>query len=188
MTSQRRADAAQRLSTRRQFVTGTALALGGVAVSSGDAWAGPAAAISHAEESIHQEIDFAAAPGRVYATLSVARLFAQVVQLSAAAKSGVPPDAAPTLISPRVGSTFSLFGGHIVGRHIELLTAQRIVQAWRVVDWPPGHYSIACFRLVPRRAGTQLILDHRGFPIGQADHLAAGWTDNYWEPMQRALA
>jgi activator of HSP90 ATPase len=43
-----------------------------------------------------------------------------------------------TEISQQVGGAFSLFGGHIVGHQIELVTNERIVQAWRVVDWSPG--------------------------------------------------
>jgi hypothetical protein len=46
-----------------------------------------------------------------------------------------------------VGGAFTLFGGHITGRHIELVPDQRIVQAWRVVDWIPVVYSIVKFEL-----------------------------------------
>ena len=41
-------------------------------------------------------------------------------------------------IDPVVGGTFSLFDGHIIGRILELVPDQRIVEAWRVVDWPAG--------------------------------------------------
>ncbi|MDQ1410841.1 MAG: hypothetical protein QOJ41_2576 [Acidobacteriaceae bacterium] len=35
----------------------------------------------------------------------------------------------PTKISRKVGGTFTLFGGRIVGRHLELVRNERIVQA-----------------------------------------------------------
>jgi activator of HSP90 ATPase len=63
----------------------------------------------------------------------------------------------------------------------------RIVQAWRAGDWPPGSYSIARFVLEKRGAGTLLIFDHLGFPSGQAGHLAEGWRNNYWAPLQKYL-
>ena len=64
----------------------------------------------------------------------------------------------------QVGGTFTLFGGHIVGRHLELVPNERIVQAWRVVDWEPGWYSIARFELVEQGSGTKIVFDHLGFP------------------------
>jgi activator of HSP90 ATPase len=95
---------------------------------------------------------------------------------------------APTRISLQVGGTFSIFAGHIVGRHIELVPNERIVQVWRVVNWDPGLYSIARFELVEQGSGTKIIFDHTGFPKGQAEHLAAGWKGKYWEPLAKFLA
>jgi hypothetical protein len=57
----------------------------------------------------------------------------------------------------------------------------------RVVSWAPGSYSLARFDLIGRGPMTQLVLDHTGFPAGNAEHLAAGWYANYWEPLRRAL-
>src|SRR5260370_40154486 len=51
-------------------------------------------------------------------------------------------------IYSEVGGTFSLFAGHIVGRRLELVPNERIVQAWRVLPWPEGIYSIARLELV----------------------------------------
>jgi activator of HSP90 ATPase len=87
-----------------------------------------------------------------------------------------------------VGGTFSIFGGHIVGRHLELLPDERLVQAWRVPDWKPGIFSIARFQLNKQGSGTRLVFDHTGFPQGLGQHLADGWKANYWEPLQKYLA
>ena len=120
--------------------------------------------------------------------LSDTKQFNNVTQLSAAMQSGMPPGAAPTQISREAGGAFALFGGHIVGRHIELVPNERIVQAWRVATWDPGVYSIAKFALVEQGSGTKLVFDHGGFPKGQGEHLAAGWKANYWEPLEKFLA
>jgi len=82
---------------------------------------------------------------------------------------------------------FILFGGHIIGRQIELVPNERIVQAWRVVDWEPGVYSIAKFELREQGSGTKIVLDHMGFPKGLGEHLAAGWRSHYWEPLEKFL-
>jgi activator of HSP90 ATPase len=147
-----------------------------------------ASGISRSAEAIHQEVRFAASPARVYSALTVETLFDQVVRQSAAMQGGMAPAAAPTKISASPGGEFWLFGGHITGREIELVTNQRIVQAWRSADWPPGLYSIAKFELEARGAATTLAFDHTGFPVGQAEHLAQGWQENYWSPLAKVLA
>jgi len=144
--------------------------------------------ISHSGEAIHQEVVFKASRKRVYEALTDTKQFDKVVQLSAAMKSGMPPGATPTEISREVGGAFSLFGGYIVGRHVELVPNERIVQAWRVGSWNPGVYSIAKFEFTEQGSGTKLVFDHTGFPEGEGPHLAGGWKANYWEPLEKYLA
>jgi len=140
--------------------------------------------ISHSAEAIHQEVVFNASGKRVYETLTQTKQFDKVVQLSEAAQS---LGSKPTEISSEVGGAFSLFGGYIVGKHIEMIPNQRLVQAWREISWPPGVYSIVKFDLTEQGPATKLVLDHTGFPSGAAQHLAVGWKANYWEPMKKFL-
>ncbi len=128
---------------------------------------GPTPGPSANSTTIHQEVDFDASPARVYEALLDGKKFA--------AFSGRPAE-----IHREAGGAFSLFGGHIVGRNVELVPNRRIVQAWRVVTWNEGVYSIATFRLEPKGSGTHLVFDHVGFPDGLRDHLAEGWETNYW--------
>ena len=144
--------------------------------------------ISHTSEAIHQEVVFKASRRRVYEALTDAKLFNKVVQLSAAVKSGMVSGATPTEISREVGGAFSQFGGYISGRHVELVPNERIVQAWRTGNWNPGVFSIVKFELTDQGSGTKLVLDHRGFPEGDAQHLLDGWKTNYWEPLAKSLA
>ena len=127
-------------------------------------------------------------PARVYDALTDAHKFQQVMLLSAAVKSGAEHLTTPAEISREAGGPFTLFGGHISGRNIELIPNERIVQAWRAANWGIGIYSIARFELAKDRAGTRLVFDHTGFPVGKAAHLAAGWRGNYWEPLAKFLA
>ena len=176
------------LPTRRQAIAGVAIAFGGLAAGSTGAWAETEEEISRVAESIHQEPVFKASRKRVYEALTDAKQFEKVVQLSAAIKSGMVPPGKPAEISTEAGGTFSLFGGYITGRHVELVPNERIVQAWRTGSWPPGVYSIAKFELVEQGSGTKIVLDHTGFPKGDAEHLAAGWKGNYWDPLEKFLA
>jgi activator of HSP90 ATPase len=101
---------------------------------------------------------------------------------------GMPPGPKAAEISREVGGALTIFGGHIVGRQVELVPNQRIVQAWGVVDWTPGAYSIAKFEPSEEGAATKLVFDHTGFPHGIAEHLASGWEEHYWGPLRKFLA
>ena len=126
--------------------------------------------------ALHQEIDLKASPQRIYEVLLSSKDFASFT-------------GAPAEIDPKAGGAFSLFGGAIVGRNIELVPNQRIVQAWRPKDdFPEGTYSLVEFELKPQGSSTKLILDHTGFPEGHYDHLNAGWYSHYWEPLKKFLA
>jgi len=133
-----------------------------------------ALAQSDKSTTIHQEIEFDASPQRLYEALLDSKQFTEF--------SGRPAE-----ISREVGGAFSLFKGHIVGRNLELVPNQRIVQAWRVVTWPEGAYSIARFELKPQASGTRLVFDHIGFPEDLHDHLAEGWEENYWSLLKKYL-
>jgi activator of HSP90 ATPase len=122
--------------------------------------------------TIHQEIEFSAGPQQLYEALLDSKQFAEF--------SGRPAE-----INREVRGAFSLFEGHINGRNLELIPNERIVQAWRVVTWPQGVYSIVRFDLKPQGSGTRLVFDHIGFPEGLHDHLAAGWEENYWSLLKK---
>jgi activator of HSP90 ATPase len=144
--------------------------------------------VSHACETIHQTVVFKASRKRVYEALTDEKVFDKVVKSSEAMQSGMSLGSKPTQIAREVGGTFVLYGGHIVGRHVELVSEERIVQAWRVATWEPGVYSIARFVLSEEGGSTKLVFEHTGFPNGQGEHLASGWKGNYWEPMAKVLA
>jgi activator of HSP90 ATPase len=136
--------------------------------------------ISRTCECIHQEIVIKATPARVYQALTDAKQFGKVTDL-------IMPGAATT-ISPEVGGAFSLFGGVIAGRHIEMVPGERLVQAWREKNWEPGIYSLVRFELNGQATETKLVFDQTAIPQGHADHLAPGWKSHYWEPLQKYLA
>jgi activator of HSP90 ATPase len=140
--------------------------------------------ISHTADAIHQEVVFKASRKRIYEALTDTKHFDRVIQLG---KAGMSYGKKPTAISREVGGVFSLFGGYIVGRHIELTPNERLVQAWREISWNPGVYSLVKFELVEQDAETKLIFDHTSFPAGAVDHLAIGWYENYWDPLKKYL-
>jgi activator of HSP90 ATPase len=169
--------------TRRQMIAGAAVALGGLAAGSA-MWGQaqqptmtetPSTSANQSRTSLHQEVELQASPERVYGVLLDSKQFAAVTGMAAT-------------IDPVEGGAFNMFGGLIVGRNVELIAAQRIVQAWRPTHWDAGVYSIVRFELKQQGAGSLLVLDHTGFPEGEFDHLDSGWPARYWDPLKKYLA
>jgi activator of HSP90 ATPase len=125
--------------------------------------------------NIHQEESFSASAADLYRAIVEPAEFAKV--------TGAPAEGASN-----AGGAFTAFGGHISGRHVELVEGKRVVQAWRAKTWPEGVWSLARFELQPDGKdgkGTKLVFDHDAFPANMKEHLAAGWKSNYWEPLRK---
>src|SRR5260221_4050615 len=132
--------------------------------------------------TIHHEINFKASPQRLYETLLSSKQFSDCTKMSFPEFS-----ASSANINCTIDGALSVFSGHIIGRILELVPNQRIVEAWRVVDWPAGVYSITSFEFSPQNSGTKLIFNHVGFPQGLKEHLAIGWQQHYWDGLTKYL-
>jgi activator of HSP90 ATPase len=129
---------------------------------------------------IRQSAYFKVKPERIYETLLSSAQFSACTK-----KSFDMFTASSAQIDPVAGGSFILFDGHITGRILELVPNQRIVEAWRVADWPAGVYSIARFDLTAEGTGTRLHFEHIGFPEGLKKHLSDGWQEHYWDAMTK---
>ena len=127
-------------------------------------------------EPIQHEVSFPATPARIYGVLMDSAQHAEFTGGGACE------------ISPEPGGAFSCHGGRIVGRNIELVADQRIVQAWRPANWPEGVYSIVRFELREAAGKTHVTLTHSGVPDEFRDHIDEGWKERYWKPLARYLA
>jgi activator of HSP90 ATPase len=168
--------------TRRQAIAGIALAVGGLAAGTrarGDTQDSAKPAQEEApgkpRDSLHYEADFKVGPERIYGVLLDPRQFAAMT-------------GRPAVIDATEGGAFSLFGGLILGRNVELIPNRRIVQAWRPGHWEPGVYSIVRFEFMGQGTNTRMVLDHTGFPVAEADGLDSGWKGHYLDPLAKFLA
>jgi hypothetical protein len=114
--------------------------------------------LSHASEAIHQELLFNASPQRVYGALTGGKSFDAITRLSDGDVLLNAVGAKPTAINDEVGGTFTLFGGYVTGRNLEMLPAERLVQAWRAGSWKSGAFSIATF------SGAALAFGRAAYP------------------------
>jgi activator of HSP90 ATPase len=126
-------------------------------------------------KTIQQSATFGAPPTDVYEMLMDSKKHA--------ALSGEPAS-----ISREVGGSFTAWGTHISGFNLALRPGQKIVQAWRALDWWPDHYSIAIFEFTADNGGTKLDFTQIGVPAHRYEGHCRGWTQTYWTPMKEILA
>jgi activator of HSP90 ATPase len=129
---------------------------------------------------IHEEAVIHASPGQIYDFLTNGEIFAAATEM-------------PAQLSDREGEAFSVFGGRVEGRQVELVPGERVVQAWRFGDahpdaWEPGVYSIVRFRMQRDGDATRFVIDHNGIPPEWEDHIQSGYPTFYRDPLTRYYA
>lgn len=76
---------------------------------------------------------------------------------------------------------FELFGGNVSGQYTELEEPTKVVQKWRLAQWPQGHYSTLKIRFEQNDvdAVTVMRVDWEGVPIGQEEVTKRNWGEYY---------
>ena len=69
----------------------------------------------------------------------------------------------PVKLEPKKEGKFELFGGNIQGEFIEL-SPQKIVQKWRLKQWPTGHFSEVALEISEKSDHTEVNLTQSGVP------------------------
>jgi len=79
------------------------------------------------------------------------------------------------------GGKFELFGGNVSGEFTELEEPTKLVQLWRLKQWPTGHYSKLeiTFDQNDQDAVTVMRVNWDGVPIGQEEVTKRNWGEYY---------
>lgn len=80
-------------------------------------------------------------------------------------------------MSTEVGSEFSLWEGSIIGKNLEFVPNQKIVQQWYFGDQKPD--SIVTMKLHDHKFGTSLELIHTNIPDESFEDITSGWEYAY---------
>ncbi len=119
-------------------------------------------------KALQQSVLLNATPHEVYETLMDSEKHTAVTHSSA-------------VIHRDVGGEFSVFDGWASGTTVELIPDTKIVQKWRAVDWPQGHYSTVTFELHAEDRGTRLDFTQTEIPEEFYADLETGWPEYYWD-------
>ena len=79
------------------------------------------------------------------------------------------------------GGKFSLFGGNVTGEYLELDPPKKVVQSWRLNQWPEGHYSRLMIEFDQNDVDhvTVMRVTWDGVPVGQEEVTKRNWTEYY---------
>ena len=124
--------------------------------------------------TIRQSVTFRASPHEVYELLMDSRKHSHFTKSKAK-------------ISREVGGKFTAYDGWIEGINLELVKDKKIVQKWRGVDWPKGHYSKVTFLFEKMKDGTKLKFTQTDVPEEHYQSIKEGWYEHYWEHMKKML-
>lgn len=90
--------------------------------------------------------------------------------------------AAPKLFEgAKKGGKFELFGGNVSGEYLELIEPTKIVQSWRLDQWPKGHFSRLEINFDQNDVDnvTVMRVSWSGVPIGQEEVTKRNWGEYY---------
>jgi activator of HSP90 ATPase len=86
---------------------------------------------------------------------------------------------------PKVGGNYTAWDGYIFGKFLELDDGKRVVQEWTATDWVEG-YGPSKLELTfcAVSGGTEIVMVQSNVPKEQADEVADGWVEYYWNPLK----
>lgn len=87
------------------------------------------------------------------------------------------------------GGKFELFGGNVSGEYLELEPGKKLVQSWRLAQWPPGHFSTLKIEFDQNDSDhvTVMRVTWDGVPIGQEDVTKRNWLEYYVKSIKQAF-
>ena len=87
------------------------------------------------------------------------------------------------------GGKFELFGGNVSGEYLELEEPTKIVQSWRLDQWPKGHHSTLKIEFDQNDVDSVTVMrvEWSGVPVGQEDVTRRNWLEYYVNSIKRTF-
>jgi activator of HSP90 ATPase len=129
--------------------------------------------LKHITTTLNQTVTIPASPKKVYQAYTDPKKHATFTGNKATGK-------------PVEGGKFTAWDGYIFGKFLELNEDKRVVQEWTTTDWIEGYPASKLeltFKAVAE--GTKITMIHSDVPKEQADEIAEGWNEFYWNPLKK---
>jgi len=125
-------------------------------------------------KTINLKIDFQCRSNEIYDVLTRPEM------VSAFTRSEVK-------LEPIKGGEFVLFGGNVHGHFLELIPNEKIVQTWRLKQWPVEHYSNVVIDIEEMGDHTEIRLTQSGVPSSEVDTTNNNWKRYYWNSIKQTF-
>jgi len=81
----------------------------------------------------------------------------------------------------KFGGKFELFGGNVQGSFETLEPPTKIIQKWRLAQWPAGHFSTLKIKFTQNNEDHVTVMDvvWEGVPVGQEEPTMRNWKEYY---------
>ena len=81
----------------------------------------------------------------------------------------------------KAGAKFAIFDGNVSGEFVKLEPPTKIVQKWRLAQWPEGHqsYQEIVFDQNDVDRVTNMRVTWTGVPVGQEEVVKRNWEGYY---------
>jgi len=88
-------------------------------------------------------------------------------------------------VSDKIGDSFKVWDGYIIGKNVDLEPYNRIVQSWRSTNFKNDEPDSQIEVLLSEKGDeTSLTLKHTNVPES-GEHYKKGWEEYYFIPMKR---
>lgn len=92
----------------------------------------------------------------------------------------------PAKMDEKIGTEFTLWGGDIHGKNIEVQKEKKLVQEWYGGDWPqPSRVTFTLTKLSYTQTRVDLL--HEDIPDENAGDITDGWKQYYLGAMKKYL-
>lgn len=91
----------------------------------------------------------------------------------------------PARMSEELGFEFSLWGGDVYGKNIEVIPGKKLAQEWFGGKWDKP--SIATFKLTSKADETVIDFTQTDVPDAEFSDIEQGWEDYYMGPIKDFL-
>ncbi len=82
-------------------------------------------------------------------------------------------------MNKEIGSEFSLWGGDIIGKNLEIVENEKLVQQWYFGEEEDEIPSIVTMKIWKKGGGSSVELNHTNIPNEAYDNIVEGWNESY---------
>ncbi|KAI0112595.1 activator of Hsp90 ATPase [Nemania sp. FL0031] len=89
----------------------------------------------------------------------------------------------------KVGGSWELFDGNVAGEYKELKEPTKVVQTWRLKQWPAGHFSQQTINFDQNDVDgvTVMRVEWTGVPVGQEEVTKRNWDEYYVRSIKKTF-